>query len=50
MHMHRIRLEKDVEIYAKNTANKTKCMSINAKKWKHFCEDLKYLLLVTSVE
>jgi hypothetical protein len=26
-------MEKEVEICAKNITNKTKCMSINAKKW-----------------
>jgi hypothetical protein len=33
MHMGRTRIEKEVEIYATNLANKTKCMSANAKKW-----------------
>jgi hypothetical protein len=28
------RIEKEVEIYATNLANKTKYMSTNAKKWK----------------
>jgi hypothetical protein len=28
-----IRIEKEVEIYATNLANKTKCMRTNAKKW-----------------
>jgi hypothetical protein len=27
------RIEKEVEICATNLANKTKCMSTNAKKW-----------------
>jgi hypothetical protein len=27
------RIERDVEICATNLANKTKCMSTNAKKW-----------------
>jgi hypothetical protein len=30
------KLEKEVEIYATNLANKTKCMSTNAKKKKLF--------------
>jgi hypothetical protein len=30
------RIEKEVEICATNLANKTKCMSTNAKKWKTF--------------
>jgi hypothetical protein len=30
------RIEKEVEIYAANLANKTKCMSTNSKKWKDF--------------
>jgi hypothetical protein len=29
------RIEKEVEIYATNLANKTKCMSTNANKWKN---------------
>jgi hypothetical protein len=33
------RLETEVEICATNLANKTKCMSTNAKKWKRFCEN-----------
>jgi hypothetical protein len=34
-------IEMEVEIYATNLANKTKCMSTNAKKWKKkFCEDM----------
>jgi hypothetical protein len=27
-------IEKEVEIYATNINNKTKCMSTNAKKWE----------------
>jgi hypothetical protein len=27
------RIEKEVEIYATNLANKTKCMSTHAKNW-----------------
>jgi hypothetical protein len=27
------RIEKEVEIFVRNLADKTKCMSINAKKW-----------------
>jgi hypothetical protein len=34
------RIEKVVEIYATDLANKTKCMSTNAKKWIYFCEDI----------
>jgi hypothetical protein len=30
MHICRIRIEMEVEIYATNLANKTKCMSTNA--------------------
>jgi hypothetical protein len=30
------RIEKEVEIYATNIANKTKCMGTNAKKGKQF--------------
>jgi hypothetical protein len=30
MHMRETRIEKEVEIYATNLANKTKCMSTNA--------------------
>jgi hypothetical protein len=30
--MHGTRIEKEVEIFATNVANKTKCMSTNAKK------------------
>jgi hypothetical protein len=33
--MHGTRVEKEVEICATNIANKTKCRSINAKKWKN---------------
>jgi hypothetical protein len=28
-------MEKEVEIFAANVNNKTKCKSINAKKWKN---------------
>jgi hypothetical protein len=38
--MHGTRMEKEVEFFATNLANKTKCMSTNAKKWKKFCEDI----------
>jgi hypothetical protein len=40
--MHRLgtRIEKEVEICATNLANKTKCRSTNAKKWKKNCEDI----------
>jgi hypothetical protein len=40
MHMRGTRIEKEVEICATNLANKTKCMSTNAKKWgeKKICE------------
>jgi hypothetical protein len=34
------RIEKEVEICATNLANKTKCMSTGAKKWKTICEDM----------
>jgi hypothetical protein len=34
------RIEKEVEICATNLANKTKCISTNAKKWKTICEDM----------
>jgi hypothetical protein len=34
------RIEKEVEICAKNLANKTKWMGINAKKRKTICEDM----------
>jgi hypothetical protein len=30
MHMRRTRIKKEVEIYATNLANKTKCLSTNA--------------------
>jgi hypothetical protein len=33
--MRLIRIEKEVEMYATNLANKANCMSTNAKKWKH---------------
>jgi hypothetical protein len=33
MHMRGTRTDKEVEICATNLANKTKCMSTNAKKW-----------------
>jgi hypothetical protein len=33
MHMRRTRIRNEVEICARNLANKTKCMSTNAKKW-----------------
>jgi hypothetical protein len=29
------RIEKEVEIYATDLANKTKCMSTSTKKWKN---------------
>jgi hypothetical protein len=35
-HMCGTRIKNEVEIYATNLANKTKYMSINAKKWKIF--------------
>jgi hypothetical protein len=38
--MHGTEIEKEVEICATNLANKTKCMSTKAKKWKYFCEDM----------
>jgi hypothetical protein len=34
------RIEKEVEIYATNLGNKTKCMNNNAKKSKKICEDM----------
>jgi hypothetical protein len=34
------RIENEVEICATNLANKTKFMSINAKKWGKICEDI----------
>jgi hypothetical protein len=34
--MHRSRIEKEVEFCATNLANKTECMSTNAKKWEKF--------------
>jgi hypothetical protein len=34
------RIEKEVEIYATNLANKTKWISNNAEKWKTICEDM----------
>jgi hypothetical protein len=43
------RIEKEVEICATNLANKIKCVSTNAKKWKK-CEDMLYLPLAPSVE
>jgi hypothetical protein len=30
------RIENEVEIHATNLANKTKCMSTNAEKWKNY--------------
>jgi hypothetical protein len=39
MHMCGTRTEKEVEICPANLANKTNCMSTNAKKWKKNCED-----------
>jgi hypothetical protein len=46
------RIEKEEEICDTNLAHKTKCMSINAKKWggKTICEDIKHLPLAPSVE
>jgi hypothetical protein len=38
MHMRGTRIKKKVEICAANLANKTKCMSTNAKTWKKNCE------------
>jgi hypothetical protein len=38
--MRQTKIQKEVEICATNLANKTKCMSTNAKKWEHFCEDM----------
>jgi hypothetical protein len=32
--MHGTRIEKEVEICATNLANRSKCVSTNAKKWK----------------
>jgi hypothetical protein len=36
MYMHGTIIEKEAEICATNLANKKKCMSTNAKKWKKF--------------
>jgi hypothetical protein len=35
MHRHGARIENGAEICATNLANKTKCMSTSAKKWKN---------------
>jgi hypothetical protein len=48
--MHETGIEKEAEICATNLANKTKCVSTSAKKWKKNCEDMSYLPLVPSVE
>jgi hypothetical protein len=40
MHICGTRIEREVESYATNVANKTKCMSTNAKKWKNISEDM----------
>jgi hypothetical protein len=40
MHRRGTRIEKEEEICATNLANKTKCMSISAKKWKRICEGI----------
>jgi hypothetical protein len=40
MHMLGTRIEKEVEFYATNLDNKTKCKSTNAKKLKKNCEDM----------
>jgi hypothetical protein len=34
------RLEKEVEIYATNLDNRTKCMTTNARKCEKNCEDM----------
>jgi hypothetical protein len=43
------RIENEVDIYATNLTSKTKCMNINAKKWKKmgFC---KVLVLIVQVD
>jgi hypothetical protein len=40
MHMRGTGIEKEVEIYATNITNKTKCMNASAKKWGKNCEDM----------
>jgi hypothetical protein len=42
MHMLGTGKEKEVDIFATNLANKTKCMSTNAKKWKNFVKTYIY--------
>jgi hypothetical protein len=50
-HAHATKIEKEVKICATNLANKTKCMSTNARKWgKKKFEDIKYLPIAPFVE
>jgi hypothetical protein len=50
MHMCETGIEKEAEICATITTNKTKCMSTNVMKWGINCEDMQYPPLVPSVE